>query len=493
MVASVEAQVEQRTSNWQTAEYALSLDRLRMVGNVALSGIALDAEAQGSLNQLRAEFDTSLAEMLKTDPDFGKELEITRFETYEVREGQAISHDSVTPVVDMLQHGVDLSEALAESDPRMHTQAVRDNYDLSNAIEVDAMVAGRRDYNTRIVASLLPAEAIERDGEDYWRGMGYFPETQTAFFQLYHLTEEGELLTGTLSVDATDQESMRQLLGEIGVAIPEGELTDNWLQYAFTDTMTTDQAKQFIKALRQRHYEAVGHVPTKPTSVEEVLAANAEVVNQSFEELQIPLGESLAGRKKATAIQSLLRGFMQNSVQLGSEVRSGLVAAYNRDYFRDTDARLVYKLIMYATVEEIRKSLPLSKKVLLLRTIPDTHNPSLPRPDTAYVSTQLFINQLVQSALDGATHNRSYGACGTEIKISNYASDDNSPEAVLKKLFNPQDVFGGKATDTQESQDEDEHGPLVFQCTDGHTNRRQRGKLIDECQHRGCKGSVGCD
>lgn len=492
MAAPAEVQTEQHQfSNWQTAEYALSLDRLRMVGDIALSGSLEEPEAQGPISQLRAEFDTSLSEMLKTDPDFGKELEITRFERYIVRDGHVISHDGITPVVDMLENGCNLSATLAQEDSRMQTQATRDWYDLLNAHEVDAMAAGKTSYNTRIVPSLMPKEAIARDGERFWRGMGYFPETETAFFQLYHLTEDGEVLTGALSVDMADMESMRELWAEEGVHIPEGESTDSWLQHAITGAMTTEQAKALVQRLRQKHYDTIGHEPTKPTSVEEVLAVNADVVDQSFKELQLSLSESIAEGKKTEAIQHLVHGFMQKAMQLSPEIRSGLLRAHNSQFFSDVDARLVYKLVMYATVEEIRKSLPLANR--------ESSKPAIPRgvavhhPETMHVHgsipTQLFINQIVQSALVGVSERRSYGACGAEIKLGSYG-EENSPEAALAKLLDPQKAFGGK-TERKEDE-EDMYGPLKFECTEGHTNRRPRGKLIDKCQHKGCTGSVGC-
>ncbi|MFO0782026.1 MAG: hypothetical protein U0524_04045 [Candidatus Saccharimonadales bacterium] len=40
--------------------------------------------------------------------------------------------------------------------------------------------------------------------------------------------------------------------------------------------------------------------------------------------------------------------------------------------------------------------------------------------------------------------------------------------------------------------DEDDYGPLTFECTEGHKNTRPRGKLISKCGTKDCKGSVGC-
>lgn len=487
MPTSVEAYAEQ-ASSWQTTEYALSMNRLHAVGHLALAETVDPIELINSQNQLRAEFETSLSEMLKSDAEFGKELEITRFESYDVVQGRTVSHDRVKPVVTMLQDGYDVSAAGAQEDLRMVTQATRDWWDLQNAHEVDTMVSGKRGYNTRIVASLLPEEAIERDGEEYWRSMGYFPDTKTAFFQLYHVTEDGSLLTGTLSVDAADKDSMRKLWAAAGVKIPEGESTDNWLQYAITDTLTTEQAKALVVRLRQKHYENVNHVPTKPTSIEEVLAVNVGVMEQSFRRLHLPLSESLARGEKTEPIRRLVEGFLQNSHQFDTKARAELIRTCNRKSFDDADGRVVYKLIMYATAEEIRKSLPLAASArpdlssVLYQETERRYTPG------GYVSQQLFVNQIIQSALEGVSAKRSYGACGSSIQFGSNEMDR------LEANLNPQAAFGGKAgaEEAKPKDDEDQYGPLTFECTEGHTNRRPRGKLIDKCQHRGCKGSVGC-
>lgn len=323
----------------------------------------------------------------------------------------------------------------------MATQAARDRQDLLNAYEVDAMVSGARDYNTRIVMSLMPEEAIARDGEDYWRGMGYFPETKTAFLQMYHVTEQGELITGTLSVDATDKASIRKLWSELGVEIPEDASTDAWLQYALTDTLSTESAMECAEEIRQKHYANVGHEPTKLTSVEDVLAANKSIVEQSFQTLQLSLAESIAQAAKTQTITGLMNRFMQNSNKLSADVRSGLIGALNRSRFTDADARLAYKLIMYATAEKIRESLPLGHTAHRTNSrISSGHVAQI-----EFVHAEMFMNQIVRSAFVGIAQNRSYGACGASIKLGG----QNDLLGILGDLLNPQDVFGGKSDEDQ--------------------------------------------
>ncbi len=56
-------------------------------------------------------------------------------------------------------------------------------------------------------------------------------------------------------------------------------------------------------------------------------------------------------------------------------------------------------------------------------------------------------------------------------------------------------MFGGQLSknNQEESGEQDEFGPLVFECSEGHRNERKKGELLTECQNKHCKkGSVGC-
>lgn len=397
------------------SSYALSLGRLKSVGKLALAETTEVQLLTGEVAQLRAEFDTSLSEMFKSDDEYGKDLEITRFDTYQTRGGCVLSHDGVAFISDMSKSGWRTSEAMSKQDPRMATQATRDELDFWNACEVDAMVQGKRPYNTRFVMSLLPEEAIQRDGADYWRELGYFPDTKTAFLQMYHVTTNGEVLQGTLSVDATDKSSMRKLWASLGVNIPEQTTTDTWLAHPSVGTMSAEEAKQCALSVRQTHYENVGHTPTKPLSVEEVLATNKTVVDQSFEDLHMSLAASVATSEKTVAIKELIGDFMALADQMSPEIRSALIRCHNRNNFDDGDARLVYKLIMYATAEKIRQSLRHDTTAIGSSTKQHT---LVLLPQAVSMPPQQFIGTIVHAARSGIVERRAYGACGARISLS---------------------------------------------------------------------------
>jgi hypothetical protein len=68
------------------------------------------------------------------------------------------------------------------------------------------------------------------------------------------------------------------------------------------------------------------------------------------------------------------------------------------------------------------------------------------------------------------------------------AESRSCPTAMRKE----QEAKDGENASKANKADEDEYGPLEFQCTKGHTNRRPRGKLITQCRIKSCKNSVGC-
>lgn len=77
------------------------------------------------------------------------------------------------------------------------------------------------------------------------------------------------------------------------------------------------------------------------------------------------------------------------------------------------------------------------------------------------------------AAMQAAAAGQVFSGCGGSV----------GPEGTAAEMR--QAGYGNKA-------DEDEFGPLTFNCTDGHTNTRPKGKLIDKCRVKTCEGTVGC-
>lgn len=82
---------------------------------------------------------------------------------------------------------------------------------------------------------------------------------------------------------------------------------------------------------------------------------------------------------------------------------------------------------------------------------------------------------------DFARVGRPLVGCGGSIEMMQ--SEQNILRANAEDVYKA--IFGEEETD--------QFGSLTFKCTEGHTNKRPRGKKISKCRIAGCReGSVGC-
>src|SRR5690606_26219736 len=149
-----------------------------------------------------------------------------------------------------------------------------------NAIVVDKMAKRETDYNTRIVISPFPEEGAKKSGDAYWRDIGYVPHLKRGFVQLYYAGKEG-VVTGSLSFDGSNKERLREIFRKRGIDIPETEVTDNWLQYAVTDTLSEDEAKKLALEIAD---EASDLKYKKTTNTVDVTNEHRVIMNKVFNE-----------------------------------------------------------------------------------------------------------------------------------------------------------------------------------------------------------------
>lgn len=102
----------------------------------------------------------------------------------------------------------------------------------------------------------------------------------------------------------------------------------------------------------------------------------------------------------------------------------------------------------------------------------------------------MIHRRLAQNIESSMQAGRTYGGC-SGAGAGKQLRDGREEDIFLGGL---QDVFGGHLSknNQEESGEQDEFGPLVFECSEGHRNERKKGELLTECQNKHCKGSVGC-
>lgn len=445
--------------------YGLSLSCIKAAGAAALEGsLGLDS---GAVKQLRGEFDACVFEGLSSDGELGDGLRVTKFDSWQVRNGKVISGDGETPVSELVNNGYETSRRDAEKDFRVATQAHRDKNDLFNAHEVDAMVSGRRDYDTRIVISAAPMDAMRRDGEQYWYGKGYVKDQH--YIQMYHWNGQ-ELVTAALSFKAKDMGKVRRALREQGADIPDDAKPDDIINYALTFNAAEEEAKAKALSLRKG---AEGTAAMSRDTVD--MVENRRSMDTAFSEMYLPVAISSAVGKKTPRTAEIVSVFLENSQYFSPEVRGRLMSIDARDDFTDEDTRLLHQLSTYAAIERVRAELSGETAYTGTGVMPSYDY----APADVHAAAASFINQMGEFIQIGSSAGRTYSSCGAALKLVNDA---------LKEFEIPslQDVFGGKA----EEKDSDEKGSLYFVCENNHPNRRPYGKTIDCCTT--CGVSVAC-
>lgn len=92
-------------------------------------------------------------------------------------------------------------------------------------------------------------------------------------------------------------------------------------------------------------------------------------------------------------------------------------------------------------------------------------------------SAELLYKEIEMAAARAQALGMAFSACGATLRA---VGADGSTENSLDLAG-----YGNKI-------EEDEYGPLKFQCKNGHWNTRPKHTLISQCRIKSCKNSVGC-
>jgi hypothetical protein len=404
-------------------EYARSLYALRQLGRLAFEGAAAE-EYEGAEIFAYDDFSTAVAENLKTDSEARHLLDIEPTKVFEIRDGRVVAPDG-RDMEELVQEGWDTSRKAAETDPRMKTQVTRDEGDILTIRIVNDLRPGE----SYTAVSMDPKDAMARDGRKFWEGKGY--RAGLAFIQYYYKHPDGGLLSGSYSVEFSDEAAWRAVLARRRVTVPADVSADNWIRHGDRRTMTPEQAKTHGTDLRGEYYEEVGKTHRR-VSVTELLQQRKEVVDRYFNTYMRPLAHAIATGENNQAMQSFAATLTRSAdvtQRLAAKSRQELIRVSNGKGFTAESGRLMEELVRYATVEELRKDLMLLLSGQQIQRMNHT--------GAATYDKQLeFMNQQAAGNIGGGfAAGRSYGGCSP-------AGEDAADEANARE--NPQDVFGGK-------------------------------------------------
>lgn len=427
-----ESQFEQQQAERppESEIYGRSLSTVHRLGSFAVNKSRSVVISSPEAAQAKAEFYTSVEEGFGTDMELGGGLEVRDFDTRPVMSGRVMAADHKTPISEMTEAGLTCAEETAEKDIYFEPQLIRSKWDHENAKIVDSMARGETEYNTRIVVSPFPEEAAAVSGNKYWRNIGYVPHLKRGFVQLYHVNEEG-LVAGSLSFDGSDKKRLREVFGKFGIDIPETEVTDNWLQYAITATLSENEAKELALEIA----DLAGKPEyRKNTNTVEVTSEYRAIMDTVFNESYIHICESLFKGRQTSETRELIFHLADKAHHFNNRYSDALYKMRsNKNSFTDDDLIVLHELLVYSTIEMMR-ALHLKKKNM---TVEASDFYSVDMLNVEFLSSldpSSFQSMLGGFGAEGAKNDRAYSACG--LAISPGESDGNSDS--------PQSAFGGK-------------------------------------------------
>lgn len=466
-----------------TEVYAKSLRTIRDLGSFVVEQ-TVRPEGQASYELAFHDFETAIAEMLKTDPEFRNWLDINNVRNHEVRDDLVRSEDG-TSIVDMVERGIESSTKAAQRDPNLKFQVVRDKCDLGVVKRVNQLQVGE----TLFGLSMEPKEAMQQHPETC-KKLGY--KDGLAYWQWYSRVDEQTLIAGSFSVDDSDISTWRELCSGIGMEIPAGESCDTWLNHAKVAHMDHTQAEQLIQFIRQRYYAKRGSNQNR-MSANEYVHAHQPLIKQFFDRYYLATAEAVNTGLNNAQLRSFARAMqgVDNS-KFKPGVLEGLEMLADSKIFDDEGARLIDSLIRYAAVEELRKGLVKASEEEGFTGFTKTG---------IHLSTQSIdprqLDQLIARNVEtGVQAGRSYGGCPGQIEF-NILDENGNPRS-------PQEAFGGK--DKKPGEKESDSGACEYkikQCyccpydTDGTklptptevtVKRDENGTAT--CQRTGCGATM---
>lgn len=426
--------------------YGRSLGTIRRLGAFMIETLSREeATASPEAAQAKAEFYTSVEEGFGTDMELGGGLEVRDFDERPVMDGRVMAKDLKTPISSMTEAGLACAQETGRKDRRFLPQLTRSEWDHTNALIVDQMARGETDYNTRIVISPFPEEGAAESGDEYWRNVGYVPHLRRGFVQLYHMTKEGILVSGSLSFDGSDKQRLREIFDRFGIEIPTGEVTDNWLKYAITGTLSEADARELATGIADT---ASDPRYRKNTNTVDVTKQYGPLMDRIFNESYIHVCESLARGYQTAEARKLIHQFADKAHHFNRRYAEALYRMRADGGFTGDDSIVLHELLVYSTIEMMR-ALHLKKDIAGQDCRYANH-------DAGYLQLAgaSFQSALSDLGADGARSNRVYSACGLSITLGKDGQGGNGDK--------PQAAFGG--VDRTGEKSENDKIPSIIKC-----------------------------
>jgi hypothetical protein len=432
---------------------------------------------------------TALTENMVTDEEYAEELVFGTPKIRQIVDGHVVSKTG-RPIYEVVDSGARHSKMLAEQDPVFQHQADRDEGDRLFMEVIDDLEVGEVAHTV----SMDPKGWYEThrelcDSIGYREGM--------AIQHVAYRSAEDTMLMWTYAIKQSDPEAIARIYSEeFATNIPPTTDPDFWSRFVHRAKMPCQWAEQIGARTLARHTELTGS-GIQHYSIDEFMAENVAEIREIFDMYAPKIAAAISTKHNDAELQSLAQNILDAAGEgLKQGIRRSLLRIANSSMFDDDDGRLMKVMIRYATLEKLRTKIPEYKARIDKRATTTDAAPAVHTEQTVYyfeppahaAAEQQAWDLSRRLALDiavGVAARRSVGGCsGISISDSNKDIATNPYNDMFSRMSNQEAEETGA--------EEDEFGPLVFECTEGHENRRPKGKLIEQCQTKGCKGSVGC-
>lgn len=402
--------------------YGRSLSTIHRLGSYAVGRTISEIIQSPEADQARAEFYTSVEEGFGTDMELGVGLEVRDFEDRPVVGGRVMSKDRKISISDMTESGVICAEERAEKDPHFLPQLIRTYRDHENALIVDQMARGETEYNTRIVVSPFPEEAAVQSGSNYWENIGYVPHLKRGFVWVWFADQEG-VVAGSLSFDGSNKERLREVFSGQGIDIPKSEVTDNWLRYPITRTLSKDEAKQLALKIAAK---ASSPEYKKTTNTVDITSEHRLIMDRVFNESYVHACESHAKGRQTPEARKLIFQLADKANSFGDRYATALYRMRaNEKKFTDDDMIVLHEMLVYSTIEMMRALHIEKNKPIYDDGIVYQNNASRFAHTQSVMDPVAFQRALGGFGAEGARNNRTYSACGLSISLGGETREDD--------------------------------------------------------------------
>jgi hypothetical protein len=414
---------EIRQIDYDQQEYARSVSTLHRLGAAAVVGML--SEHSPELQLSYDDFRTSTEEMLKTDPEFRQSLDIDSKRIFNAVNGQVVAADG-TPMVKLIERGMQNAFKAAQADPRMWAQYARDRGDRDNARKVDALQPGQ----SLVALSMDPKYELAADRK-FWESRGY--REGIAYVQWYSKQLDGTVVAGSVSVDMSDETTWRQLLLRHGGDVPDGITPNEWLVQSLQRTATSQQTETFVKQLRSEYYQLCG-AGQRRLSLTEYVQSQVAILHQQFDLYYPALGHAIYTGQSNAALRGFAHSMLVKAPDLDPAKRQQLLHIASSERFSEADGRLLDSALLYALVEDLRRGL---SGFIKGDTPAVIWAPNLGIP--LELQYQMMNDRLASNVQSGASAGRTYGGCSPQFSANAEASEKADSDK-----SNPQTAYGGR-------------------------------------------------